>query len=401
MPGIIAKKIEKKGITPELMTDACVFVATAITHYLLLIVKRRRRAWHSKLRPIYVPKSKQRHFTMADVDFEGQSIRSHFDEHGWVVVSGVLDDIEVSQAMSYVWDYLETASRASLSHASTSRKPVSRGDPSTWASEGWPATVEGGILPYFSSGQSSAAWSIRSNEKVKRIFRRFWGTENVLTSFDGLLVWRRSVKTECGWFHIDQNPVEKPGFETVQGLVNLVDGGVTTGGNVLISTSHKDFPQHYRENPLYASRLADLNGDDWLEVVSADPILSRYEAEEKIVRLELERGDVLLWDSRVVHCSNSSETDEEEVDRIERAAVLVSMMPEDQVSENCRKVRRAAVDAGRTGSHWVDKVAVLGAEREEEAALERARYEGMKRLDEGRGAILGYGDMTEAMRELI
>ena len=64
-------------------------------------------------------------------------------------------------------------------------------------------------------------------------------------------------------------------------------------------------------------------------------------------------------------------------------------------------MRRAAVDAGRTGSHWVDKVAVLGAEREEEAALERARYEGMKRLDEGRGAILGYGDMTEAMRELI
>ena len=72
-----------------------------------------------------------------------------------------------------------------------------------------------------------------------------------------------------------------------------------------------------------------------------------------------------------------------------------------RVSEECRKERRAAVDAGRTGSHWVDKVAVLGAEREEEAALERERHEGMKREGENLGVILSFSEMTEQMRELI
>jgi hypothetical protein len=148
--------------------------------------------------------------------------------------------------------------------------------------------LEGGILAFHGAGQTRAAWEVRGNEKVINVFRRFWGADKVLTSMDGVLMWRSCAKTEKGWFHIDQNPSTKPGFEMVQGLVNLVDGESTSGGNVLISGSHNDFPHHYLFNPLYTSRLLDLEGEDWLELLSSDPILQRYKSEEKVRKGEEE-----------------------------------------------------------------------------------------------------------------
>lgn len=44
-------------------------------------------------------------------------------------------------------------------------------------------------------------------------------------------------------FHVDQNPVEKPGMCCVQGLVNLIATTRATGGNVLIRGSHHKFPE--------------------------------------------------------------------------------------------------------------------------------------------------------------
>lgn len=173
------------------------FVISIIAHRLLT----RRASWHSKLAARYVPKVEQTRWAIADVASEQRFTRvlDHFRECGYVVIAGVLDDEEVESAMFKLWDYLETASRVTSSSSSSSSS-LSRNSPSTWTRDStpWPATVEGGILPYFSSGQSSAAWYIRSNEKIINIFRRFWGVDRVLTSFDGILVWRKSVKTETG-----------------------------------------------------------------------------------------------------------------------------------------------------------------------------------------------------------
>mmetsp|Transcript_35861 Transcript_35861/g.107057 ORF Transcript_35861/g.107057 Transcript_35861/m.107057 type:complete len:170 (+) Transcript_35861:2210-2719(+) len=119
----------------------------------------------------------------------------------------------------------------------------------------------------------------------------------------------------------------------------------------------------------------------------------------------LSPGDLLLWDSRTVHCSypgrcgddNDDDNDEassandddavgaqqSEFDSSQgliRAASLVSMMPSSRATGPAILARRKeAVDRCRTLTHWANEVAPLGEEREEEAAKEGMRVDFIKR----------------------
>ena len=177
---------------------------------------------------------------------------------------------------------------------------------------------------------------------------------NLCTSLDGLLIWRSNKIHERGWFHIDQNPSSKPHQCSIQGLVNLLPSSPSTGGNVLIRGSHKIFPQHYTNDGEYRERLAELNGDDWLEIRGDDPILKAYSDNHDIVMNSLLPGDILLWDSRVMHCSSPGTASSQDTERphITRAAVLVTMVDASTVQDDVRERRREAVKEGKTGTHW-------------------------------------------------
>ena len=168
-----------------------------------------------------------------------------------------------------MWDYVESASSVQLSMIPPSppSPPVDRSRPETWASPAWPACLEGGILPYYGSGQSSFSWYIRTLPSLTSAFTSFWsalGKPGPLSaSFDGMIMWRSDdPPKEAGWFHLDQCPLTKPGFAMVQGLMNLLETEETTGGNVLISGSHEVFPGHYMGGR-YKGRREELRGEDW------------------------------------------------------------------------------------------------------------------------------------------
>ena len=172
---------------------------------------------------------------------------SNFEKNGYCVISGIMTGDEIGRTLSLLWDYVEAASKVQcdMTLPVTPGCVVDRNDPTTWTNQNWPASVEGGILPYFGSGQSSASWYVRSLLAVRQTFEEFWSTSDLVTSFDAFVIWRNSVPTERGWFHIDQCPLTKPNFANVQGLVNLIDSSESTGGNVLVRGSHKVFPDHY------------------------------------------------------------------------------------------------------------------------------------------------------------
>ena len=73
-------------------------------------------------------------------------------------------------------------------------------------------------------------WFVRTRPKVKQAFSQVWGTDDLITSFDGCGVFRPwgfnpDWKTDGGWWHVDQNSRLSGGngYECVQGLVNLFD----------------------------------------------------------------------------------------------------------------------------------------------------------------------------------
>lgn len=283
--------------------------------------------------------------------------------------------------------------------------------------------VDVGIYSGFGSGHCAAAWSIRSLPRVRAIFRRFFGTDDLLSSLDGMVLWddRRATDVRGGWFHLDHNPRDRPEFGALQGLVNLMPLPASStssksdyvGGTVLVEGSHKLFPCHYTSGDAYDNfykfKLEEVDGDDWLEIDGKDHALfcsKRYPA----VCPVLAAGDVLLWDSRTVHCSYPINSPVEsslgiEVPEMRRAAFLVSMAPASGVSAAVRDSRRAAVKAGITTTHWIDKCVPLGHESRSDAeyskekhVIEQIRKE-QKKSD--RKIILEYGDLTEEQLCLI
>ena len=271
--------------------------------------------------------------------------KQYLEREGYVVLKETLTKQQAGKTLNLLWDYLEELDTG-----------IPRKDPKTWADNRWPPAAHGGILPSYGIGHSKSQWYLRSIPNVKKAFAKIWGTEDLLTSFDGVSLWRPwninpQWKTESGqtWFHIDQHPISRPGKQCVQGLVNLLPTSEEIGGNVMVPGSHKFFkniPQEYEE------RLAKLPlGVDHFRFPNDDPKLSS----QKPIMCHMEVGDMLLWDSRTIHCSNSGSFLPKKTNELIRAASLICMMPKEKSNPSVIKQRREAVEKVISTTNWSDK----------------------------------------------
>ncbi len=271
--------------------------------------------------------------------------KEYLEREGYVVLKETLTKQQAGKTLNLLWDYLEELDTG-----------IDRKDPKTWDDDRWPTAAHGGILPSYGIGHSKSQWYLRSIPNVKKAFAKIWGTEDLLTSFDGVSLWRPwninpQWKTESGqtWFHIDQHPISRPGKQCVQGLVNLLPTSEEIGGNVMVPGSHKFFkniPQEYEE------RLAKLPlGVDHFRFPNDDPKLSS----QKPIMCHMEVGDMLLWDSRTIHCSNSGTSLSKGTKELIRAASLICMMPKEKSNQEVIKRRREAVKKVISTTNWSDK----------------------------------------------
>jgi hypothetical protein len=120
-------------------------------------------------------------------------LQTCFRKDGFVVVSGVLNDDECQTALNRAWDWLEAASRAEYSlQASETQQTgpvIDRNDLSTLRSGFFPTSLEGGILPFYGSGHSTAAWTVRSHQSIRVIFQTLFQTDELIASLDGMVLW--------------------------------------------------------------------------------------------------------------------------------------------------------------------------------------------------------------------
>ena len=287
--------------------------------------------------------------TYTNVDrFEAGSTASvdYLEEHGFVVIRSALTAEQAEHALDLTWQYLEALDTG-----------IDRHDPSTWGDDRWPVAVHGGIIPSQGIGHSQAQWFIRSVPAVKQAFAAVWSDDDLLTSFDGMALWRPpsvdpSWRTTRGgsWLHIDQHPTGRPGFHCVQGLVSLLPTSPETGGNVVIPGSHRWFSSIPDR---YAERLARIDPSiDHFRFPADDPQL----AETPPIMCHLDAGDLLLWDSRTVHCSTPGAGDAAGPDNsLVRAVSLICMMPRSKSNDEIIERRRRAVDERTSTTNWSDR----------------------------------------------
>lgn len=225
-----------------------------------------------------------------DIDTQRDEVLKYLDEHGYAVVANVANDEQVERAKAFMWDFLEAIPGTN----------VRRDDVTSWgSSRDWLPSETNGILHGFGFGQSKFMWCLRLLPRVKATFSAIWKTSDLIVSFDGGNVFRpwkynRSWFTAGGWYHVDQNGLkfDSAGKVCVQGLVTLFDVTEDTGGLVVVPGSHKQHTAMCER-----STIAKSMGD-FVPVPVDDPVLS-----EGANLVCAQAGDLVLWDSRTVHCN--------------------------------------------------------------------------------------------------
>merc|ERR1711892_116208 len=263
---------------------------------------------------------------------------------GYVVIPATLAQDQVVRARELTWDWLESLGSG-----------LSRSDMTTWRNENWPGELTSGIVASSGAGQSEAAWFVRGVEGVKKAFVKVWGTEDLITSMDAVILWRpwwksdrEEWKPQSFGLHLDQNILDRPGFLCVQGMVPLYPVTQAIGGLKIVPSSHKqetqdkvraEYPQMKGARDFWRVKQSDLMKEP--ELIIAQP------------------GDLILWDSRMVHIGDVGMGEEasEELDtpQLARCAYTVCMVPRNKATEEVLENRKKAFDAGETLCHRPDQ----------------------------------------------
>lgn len=134
----------------------------------------------------------------------------------------------------------------------------------------------------------------------------------------------------------------------MQGLVSLFDQTETSGGLVVVPDSQRIFhdvtDRHARSTKGHLVRL--LNGWD-------DELLTGYQP----ILVGCKAGDLVLWDSRTIHCNTPGLATpplpaEGERPDLLRAVAYVCMVPREKADAKALSSRAAAVAGRITTSHW-------------------------------------------------
>lgn len=232
------------------------------------------------------------------------------EQQGVVVLSGVMRPQEVEAIRGLMWDWLEGYQGESFKATG-----VDRHDLATWtvADGKWPEDHDGtGVVSARGAAQSAAAWEVRGAPAVQRVFRSIWGTDELISSMDALVLWRpwRSKpaavtepwRTRSSWLHLDHNVGKRPRRECVQGLLLLTPAEPErTGGFVCVPGSHQPGALAALCERLERQGRRPLRKrGDFLDIPAEDPLQGAVAAAAS------RPGDLVLWDSRVAHCSEAA-----------------------------------------------------------------------------------------------
>lgn len=256
------------------------------------------------------------------------------------------------------WDHLESVPNTA----------VRRDDVDSWGHKSWLPNSENGILSGSGIGQSDFMWTTRLLPKVKQAFAAIWDTGDLLVSFDGANAfrpwrYRPEWRTNGGWYHIDQNALRprRQGKICVQGVVTFTAANEHTGGLVVVPGSHHD-----HEGVCQRSKHAEHAGD-YLRLHGHDPVLADADCAALVCA---EPGDLLLWDSRTVHCNTpalAADEDESpasaaslEERELLRLAAYVCMTPGILATPEVAKARQGLFQRNCTTTHWPHELAVSG-----------------------------------------
>ena len=238
-------------------------------------------------------------------------------ENGYVVIKNAISKQQAAKTASFLWEFEE-------------KNP---NDKSTWytsprAEMQMKELAGTGMVEVYNN---SHLWSNRQEKRVYDSFVDIWGTDKLWVTIDraNLNFPIRPGFEYKGFIHWDYDPATKP--QNVQGVIALADQtDQNMGGFQCIPWLFKNFDKW---------KLTQPKNRDYFK-----PDISGLE--DKIVKVPLEAGDLLIFHSAQPHGIRPNLTD----DKV-RIAQYISMMPAEEENDELKKWRI---------SSWKDRIAPKG-----------------------------------------
>lgn len=304
---------------------------------------------------------------------DGCGIRKALAKDGVCIVQGAASPAELAEGEKLWWKFARDAAGVYPDRPETLEN-------STFNLLGFP---KNGVCSKHGAGQSDFMWHNRLLPNVLRSFAHAWNCEKQLdkalqddsaklplvTSFDSMVAWRnpelcsdpterQSWATTGGWFHLDQSWHTTPGLATYQGILNYFPASAATGSTVLVPGSHARFEEVFQDERR-SVKIIRQSTVDFVKLTQPGDYAKYCSTAEQV---ELGPGDLLLWDSRVIHCAqgvdlSASETeimgDGREGMPLARLAAYICMVPRSHMRrrKECAAARVAYVKRGLTSGH--------------------------------------------------
>lgn len=306
--------------------------------------------------------SKRVKTTVSVAEMEQDIMMEQLRTQGYMVVPGYLTDCD--DLKEGFWDYLETMN-----------SNLKRTEPSTWTKDNLPLNTKG-LIQHYNVGFQR--FNVDAHMKLKPLFETLYGTSKLWASFDGVSFTQRGQRpvftdlkdwNEKKWtktpVHIDQTT---PGFISVQSGLALTDQNEDQHVFVCIPGSHlhhetlldiwnADAELEYAKDECDKLRVPERH---W-QVMTPNQISYLREKGLDMIRVPLNKGDVVLWDSRTVH-SSAGYCKTAPVDSV-RIQLFVCMRPiptDPLVVKREMGIRKLAYDTGRVSKHSADYIRLFG-----------------------------------------
>ncbi|ORY27108.1 hypothetical protein BCR39DRAFT_560206 [Naematelia encephala] len=230
----------------------------------------------------------------------GDSPMSELRCNGYAVVHGAIPPDRAARYVNEIYRWLESVG-----------KGFKADDRDTWHVQCMPRFQKGGLYKRYGVAHEQFAWDIRTEPAVIDAFAQIWGTDELLVSFDAINASFPFPSDELGqaakpWPHVDQSPT-RSSMHCIQGIINLLENGPDDGGLMVLEGSMSLFAEFFRAHP----QLRPEEG--WPEIDwyshSDDTLQWFYERGCKWKKIEAGPGDLILWDSRMIHYGDAAKGD--------------------------------------------------------------------------------------------
>ena len=270
----------------------------------------------------------QKFFNSSRVKRVKPKLLEELEENGFAIVEGVLNEDEIKNALEMFHSWRKSVPDLDFQHNVL--------DPH-------------GIYKFHEVGHQRHAWYIRTRPNVKKAFSDLWGSDDLITSYDGsCYLPAETKKKDKLWTHTDQGSPSGGEIDELKCFQGFV---------ALTSNKHRTFTCYKKSHKLHALYFKEQGlkiKSNWNKIDK--DYLDRIE-DQKLV-LEVPAGALVLWDSRTFHQNQYGPPDCNE----ERIVQYVCMLPRSH-TENTKtnqSKRMKYFEERRTTSHWPCPLKVNG-----------------------------------------